>query len=228
MTWTLKAHASAFSVDGGGSATTGAVDTTGSDILFIGIVRLNSPVSNPVDSAGNTYVLVEDISGGAGEHAALYYASATTGSFATSASHTFTSTFAGSNNFPSMYAQAFSGSAASPVDQVNQSGQAGAVTSVQPGSVTPGQAGELIVTVVGINGTNTTGSVAVDSSFTITDVLAQTGVSYGGAMAYLVQGGAAAVNPTWSWTPACTDASSVIATFKGVGTGDVLYPQACM
>jgi hypothetical protein len=101
---------------------------------------------------------------------------------------------------------------ASPFDKQNGS-QNSVNTSRQPGSVTPSEGGELIIT--GIAGElNTHGAFSINSGFTISHQKDfENPHNTPGAMAYLIQGAAAAVNPTWSWTGSKNGAST-IATFK--------------
>jgi len=111
-----------------------------------------------------------------------------------------------------MMGAAFSGSSASPFDQQNGAASTGLVTSQQPGSITPTANNELIVTLFGDS--NCSSIPTIDSGFTITDAIAYNGSSnYGGAVAYLFQNTATAINPAWSITSSGNTVSS-IASFK--------------
>ena len=119
----------------------------------------------------------------------------------------------GSNCYPEIVLVGVSGAAASsPHDQANGSATASNVFSFQPGSVTPGVNGELIVTALQIsdNGTGT-----INDGFTILQQNAGSAGAYQPiAVAYLIQATAAAINPTWSQSYSAGPASAVIDTFK--------------
>ncbi len=86
-----------------------------------------------------------------------------------------------------------------PFDQQNGVATPTTTTSYQPGSITPSENNEVIVTAITSGGGVT--SYSIDSGFTISD---QFDLSGGGhfplGMAYLIQTSAAASNPTWSWS----------------------------
>ena len=108
----------------------------------------------------------------------------------TSSSHTFTVGGSGNGYFTIAIA-GFAGTLSGSTVDVNT----GAAAS-QPGSATPAHNGELIVTAVA---SNTPGTYAVDSGFTITDQISYVNSHYESAgLAYLIQPTAASVNPTWS------------------------------
>jgi hypothetical protein len=92
---------------------------------------------------------------------------------------------------------AFSGSAASPFDVEN--GFNGSGTTLQPGSVTPSEANELLITALAFNGSGS--PLSINLGFTvIEDANFVSGQSYGVGLAYLIQGPAAPVNLTWTRT----------------------------
>ena len=129
--------------------------------------------------------------------------------------HTFT--YSGTSIYTAMCVQAFSGLASStPFDVQNGAATTGA-TSLQTGSITPTANGELLVTYIApFNSVSV--SPTIDSGFTVTDFIAGGGGNWAAAMAYFVQPTAAAINPTWSYTPSAS-ASTEIASFKGAGGG---------
>jgi hypothetical protein len=104
---------------------------------------------------------------------------------------------AGGNIFPSIIAQAWKTSLpVSPFDDESGTFSNGA-TSLAPGSKTPSVAGCLIVS--GFAQFDTSGAAAnVTGGFQKTNLPAISGTAIGGSLGYLVQGAAAAVNPTWS------------------------------
>lgn len=116
---------------------------------------------------------------------------------------------------PSIAIAGFRGSkAAAPFDQENGS-FATVVDSLQPGSVTPSEDLELIVTALVSDTARPTVSMSIDSGFSIVENVPQIPTAYGVALAYLIQSAAAPVNPLWD-TGVVTggDLTSVIATFK--------------
>lgn len=199
--FSLIAHAQCAAASG---CTTSAINTTGANLFVVAAVCYNqTPVatdssSNSWSSAVNTSVTSEQIS--------ILYVYAPT----TSTSHTFTQSACTDSH---LQVQAWSGAIPSPLDQTNSHVSATSVSSLQPGSVTPSQSGELIVSA--LMWANVAGAASIDSGFTISDQGPwQSGVGQGGAEAYLVQGIAAAVNPTWTTPPSAAVAAAVIATFK--------------
>ncbi len=172
------------------------------------MVAFSGTVAAPTDSKSNTWVRAAfTVSSNVTSY--IYYACASTGAFATDVAHTFSDNPA-AGNYPSVYVQAWSGSHSSPLDQAICSALSTAVTSVQAGSITPTQDGELIFALFGLDGVIS--SAAIDSGFTETDFNASNAGAFGGSNAYLIQGTAAAVNPTWTWASA-THAQATIASF---------------
>jgi hypothetical protein len=86
------------------------------------------------------------------------------------------------------------GNTASPFDTQNGQSLSNSAT-VQPGTVTPGAANELVMTGLEF----TSAPVSVDSGVTILDQVPMAGGQYWGvALGYTIQSAAAAVNPTWT------------------------------
>lgn len=205
------AHVKYTGAVGGTSA---GVDTTGADLIVVQVIWSlgGGTAIEPTlsDNKSNTWtpLTVQQVANGVCGRI-LYCQAPTVGS-----GHTFT--LGGSPiAVPALYMAAFSGSTASPADQQNGTHTTSSITSVQPGSITPSQDNCLVVTGLGMAGTS---GPAVDSGFTITDSAALAGgVNYGAGLAYLVQGSAAAINPTWSWTGASTQTIATIASFKPAG-----------
>jgi hypothetical protein len=106
--------------------------------------------------------------------------------------------------YPAFFAACYSGTASSPLDQQS-------VGPSQPGSVTPPQNNELIVT--GSGNENTSSAPTVNDGFSISDAIPESSGHYvGGGMADLVQTAAAAINPTWTETGGTP--ATAIMTFK--------------
>jgi hypothetical protein len=156
------------------------------------------------DSKGNTWSqLTKQGSGGSGATVLWYAKNAIVGP-----GHTFTIT--GNNTYSAIAIAAFSGgNVASPFDTQNGQSLSNSAT-VQPGTVTPGAANELVMTGLEF----TSAPVSVDSGVTILDQAPMAGGQYWGvALGYTIQSAAAAVNPTWRQTVP-GQLASIVATFK--------------
>jgi hypothetical protein len=113
--------------------------------------------------------------------------------------------------FASVCLSTWIGSVATPLDQVNQFGSTGAVTTVQPGSVTPVETNELVL--CGYGGDFSGSPLSINGGFTITNQQPTVGgASYASSLAYLIQTSISAANPTWSGFN--SRAASCIATYK--------------
>ena len=188
-----------------GGTTSAGVDTTGADLLVMVVCYFSGAAAPTVsDSKGNTWTAltaVQSTGGGANNKTQIYYAkNPTVGS-----GHTFTAS--GASSFASLTAAAYSGcDTAAPFDQQN-----GTADSTQPGSVTPTQDNELVVT--GLGGDVAT-YTSVNGGFTLRNsVGVSAGNYFGTGLADLVQTTAAAANPTWT-VNSVTNSGNVIATFK--------------
>lgn len=204
----LLTHACAASSNTN-TATTAAIDTTGASLLIVVISDYAAGVTQaaPSDSKSNTWSnLTTQTSSTVTRMRISYVANPTGGT-----GHTFAAT--GTTDYPTICVAAFSHVATtSPFDVQNGSNSgSGSVTTLQPGSVTPGANAELLVTGLSFA---VSGTASIDSGFTITDQSNyMAGAAIGGAMAYKVQTTAAAVNPTWT-AGAASELSATIATFK--------------
>lgn len=206
----LIAHTSIPGTGGGpGPFTSSAIDTTGSTLLVV--VVANSYLFNPVisDNKGNTWhgaCLLGDVSNNS-QLTISYAWNPTVGS-----GHTFT--ISGGLNFISAEVASFSGikTSADPLDHTN-TGRAGSVGSVQPGSITPST--DLSLVIAGLATSGAVGFTAsIDSGFSITDQLPlSSGEYYGSALAWLGQVAAAAINPTWTESGGSHDLTAGIASF---------------
>ena len=205
----------------GGVATTGAanggttagVNTTGANLIVIGITHLSGTTASVSDSNSNTYTALTAIT--SGEHRSrLYYCLAPT----VGSGHTFT--LSGTGIYGAAFVQYFSG-----IDSYDkQNGGTSAGTTVQPGSVTPTNADSLLVTAAA---DRAAGTISIDGSYTISNQQGQTGVSYGGGMAYLIQaGGPSASNPTWTHGDTSGFSCATIAVFvpSAGGGGSSIVP----
>ncbi len=188
---TVVAHTGRAGVNG--LATT-AINTTGATFIAIQIAEYDGVTFGTLtDNKSNTWtqLRVDKVSATVANY--TYYCSSCT----VGTGHTFTYSKTGS--FAAVNVIAVGNTVtSSPVDQQNGTFNA-AATSLQPGSITPGQNGEIII--ASIATTNTGGAVAINSGFVITDATTfSAGSNQGAMMAYLIQGSAAAINPTFSWS----------------------------
>lgn len=202
MTFTTPlAHTSA--VSSGGPVTTSGIDTTGANLIILWCTGFFTS-GTPTDSKSNTWTPLTIQTQDNNVSSQFFYCyNPTVGT-----GHTFTGV---STSQDCIAVQAWAGAASSPFDQQNGSQGAGSGTSIQPGSITPTAANELIV--AGVDAINSSTSPTVNSGMTITDSSAVSpGFAFG--MAYLVQTSASAINPTWSYSSAGFDQTTNIASFK--------------
>lgn len=207
-TYSLIGHIQAPSTDSS-TITTGTLDTTGADLIVICMPFGADPGTTlPTDNKGNTYTALTKHLGGLSDrwHRIYYCQGGTVGS-----GHTFSWSLASS--FPMIQASAWSGSGSTPFDVENGTGNT-FNTSNQTGSVTPSTNNQLIIAGLCFDPADTP---TIDSGFTILDT--QNDQQFGhqsGQHAYLIETTATAQNPTFSWTNASRNVSS-IATFKAGG-----------
>lgn len=204
---TLITHASQAGTAGGSSATTAAINTTGANFLVVACNWDHSTTATAAvtDSKSNTWTALTTYGPTNASFLAIelfYAANATVGS-----GHTFTCTSSGSQ--PTLAVAAFSNVNTTPFDVENGFDSASTAT-LQPGSVTPAGNNELFVTGAADAGGDPS---SIDSSFTITDHIANSGNNFGIGMAYKVQTTGGAENPTWTAT-ASNKMAVDIAVFK--------------
>jgi len=186
----------------GTGCTTGAVSMTGANFLVIAIASYGSPGTGISDSSSNTYYgPIQQCSNGACsgvDQITFYYAPNAT----VTASMTATLSVTGTR--PVLAFMGFSNvNTSSPIGQTNNNYTASSVSSLAVGSITPAVSNSVLVSGVASEGTSVAPSV--DSSFVRTaSALFTNGAPYieAAGMGYLLQGSAAAVNPTWSWSGA--------------------------
>lgn len=183
-----------------GAVTTDAINTAGANLIVVAVASDNGTA--PTDNKSNTYTLCNDRVQGFSELAIFYCAAPTVG-----AGHTFTQT----QTYGAIFVLAFSGASATPLDALDVDNGTAAGASLSPGSGTPSQANEVVVTAINIGGANL--SITVDGGFTALTIPGVSGVNYGGGIAYLIQTSAAAASPTWSWT-GVNEAAAAMNAFK--------------
>lgn len=191
---------------GSGTTTTSAIDTTGASLLVVNRIGFSGGDLGVVsDNKGNTWVQLPRVTGSGGLwQFFLYCINPIVGT-----GHTFTIT---NGTACAIEVAAFSGvTGVLPFDQLSTFIDTAA--TIQPGSLTPANANSLIVTGVGIYNSGPTVS-SIDSGFTITDTN-PAGGNFGGSLAYLVQGAAAAVNPTWTFSGSLNLATTMAVFIEG-------------
>jgi hypothetical protein len=207
--YNLLAHTSCASASGP-NCTTSAIDCTGAS-LIVGVV--SGPYINyaPIftDSSSNTYSTGPgNLSG---SRAVIGYAISPT----VTSSMTFTDNQG--TQYSSFMVACFSANPTPSLDQSASLEGSSTSSTFQPGSITPAVNNSLVVASLicfqpGGAGTSVS---SVGSSFTMTDQEPYVnGTTYGGALAYLIQGTAAAVNPLWTMSSSNCTLSGTIASFK--------------
>lgn len=198
------------SPDGSG-VTTDAVNSSTANLAIVSISwysGIEDP-STPTDSKSNTYTPLTKRTGTDQSNRLYYCLGPTVGS-----GHTVTVGSPTGNVYCVVEVMFFTGDASWVFDTENGAG-ATAVTSKQPGSITPTANGAIVVSGIG-SGLAT--SFTVNGSFVAETLDTSGGAHVGGGAAYLIQTSAAAANPTWSWTNSGNAAAS-IASFVPSGGG---------
>jgi hypothetical protein len=209
MAYALVANTIKSSADATG-VVSDAINTTGANLLILALASNDAATENTIsDSKSNTWSPLT-APAGAIRTRFFYAASAIVGTL-----HTFTASNV-ATSFPAIAIAAFSGAKATSPFDVENGSSAVAVTTIQPGSVSPSENNELLVTAYSHQQNGN--PVAVNSGYTITDqVQLVPALAFGLALAYLIQTSAAASNPTWTNNDTFTG-SAIIATFKAPST----------
>lgn len=203
------------SVEGNGDssgATTGAIDTTGADLLVAAVVSYAASAAPALsDSEGNTWTPLTAGDDGTCRVRIYYCAAPSVG-----AAHTFSA--AGAASYAALGVSAWSGASPSPGDQENGSTFPNTSAS-SAGEVTPSIDGSLVVAAWGFSAPSAPASPSIDGGFSALGSLANvSGASFGILHGYLTQTTAAAANPQASWGVESTGAAR-IASFKPAGGG---------
>lgn len=194
------------------NVTTGAINTSGATLLVVLISSSGAANLTPTDSQGNTWTHAQSNTCTGTANRIFYCVNPST-----SASHTFS--VSGSFRFPAIAAYAFSGADPSPLDVTNGHDNGTTTSAFNTGSVTPSVDNCLIV--AGLCN-NVSSAATIDSGFTALSYQSGGSTSQSLGTGYLIQGGAGAVNPTFSWSGAC-DADASIVVFKPLPP--LVYPH---
>lgn len=192
----------------GGCTTSPGVNSAGSTLFVAGSSGYRSPYPLQSDSKSNTWTGLTGQAPGGGVAVKLWYVPSPT----TDGAHTFS---ADGGDVGTTYscdgALGFSG--VTTLDAEAAGNALGNVfTSIQPGSITPAQSGEVFVTAIRWD-TGAATTWAIDSGFTILFQVASAG-GPGFAIAYKIKTDALAENPSWTPTGSLAAAATTMAAFK--------------
>lgn len=200
---------------GGNTVTTAAADTTGATLIMLGVAEVGgASTATPSDSKVNSApTKIRTDSSGTVQWSLFYLVPdpAKVG-----AGHTFTYTL--NSSFPALFMTCFSGTSATPTDG-NTGFNDVAITSIQPGSITPSASGDVFVAGMAFGGSRT---ISVSGTgWAISDQIdfLAAGGNYGGAMAYKVSAGSGAENPTFSWSVGLSAGCNMGAFLAAAGGG---------
>ena len=186
-------HTTAGTTSNSANLTTSAMNCTGVKVFVAAVSAVGGSYATNVlsDSQGNTWTRLTEIADG---YPQVFYAvSPSVGS-----SQTFTVLGGVPGNGMQIAVAGFNN--VSSMDVHNGTNLYSSATTQQPGSITPSQNGELLVTIYEGLLLDSSTTLAVNSGFTMLD---NSNNGYGGgsnytALAWQVQATAAAINPTWS------------------------------
>lgn len=188
MAWTLVTPVVTAS-SGTAPFTSGSATTTGADVIVVGISGNANGAPTVTDNKGNTYTPAQTQTGSGGSQAWIFYCH----NPVVGAGHTWTTNVAGATMNIAAFA---SGLAGTLYVDTTSSHFAASGTSIQAGSVTPQQTGELIVTEFLYGTTQTT---TIDSGFaTPVGHITSSGVFWGGWFSWLSDAANTAINPKWA------------------------------
>ncbi len=201
------------------------LNTTGAN--FIVAVDGSAGPSAPSDGV-NTWTArtISDGSGGFGGFCQQFYVANPGG---TGAGHTFTPT----SSFSGLCVAAFSGVNTAPYDVESHAGTVEGTDTV-PGTVTPSQADSLFIAgecgfdaslITDLHILYHSGGSGAIPGFSVLDYTPQAGgVSYGAALAYLIQSGTTAIDLMWRHdNGADTGAADVVVYKPSVATGNRFF-----
>lgn len=182
--------------------TSDAVDTTGATWIVVGISKYQPNAGTLTDSKVNGWTPLTAKSLPSDNYSQLFVCFNPT----VGAGHTFD--FAGASTYPALI-YIFGNGTLPEFDKEAAGNTNSGGASIQPGSVTPDNANSLLIALCSANSVITQ---TIDSGFTKAQEIAfGSGNNYGEALFYLIQGAAAAVNPTIGG--GATNRAAVMAVF---------------
>lgn len=221
MAFTLIASTQKGSTDGGATAVTPAIDTTGADLLIALVATWHFASGVAVsDSKGNIWTPVVNQTQGLEVRVSMFRCRPTV----VGSGHTLTFTPV-EPVFPTVHFLAFScAGVAKPTDQT--SGAGANAGSLAAGSITPSDDDALVIAAAA--NANVGGGFSIDGGFTIAEQTSCAGGQhYGLGTAYLIQTAPAAANPSWTFSGAA-NASAVIASLLDGGAWPTSGPLLAM
>ena len=206
------------SFSGGPSA---AIDTTGANFLVYFHCGTQA-TSAPTDSKSNTWTDLDHVYENVDALGVRLWVCA---SPSVGSGHTFTA--------PAFYESAMvfalSGVNATYDDTRTSASNSGSVTSIQPGSLTPSQDGDILLGALANNVNGTSSSHTLSGLTSIGAIEAGSAINADGG--YVIQTTATALNPTFGWTTgstACCMLFAIKAAAGGGGGSPALMGQACL
>ncbi len=198
---------------GGGvsDVTSSPINSAGATLLVVTVNTYGGAGFTVTDSQTNSWTLAVNILNGVDANVSIYYAWR---ALSPSAVHTIT--LHGSAIYAAFTFSAYSGTrtSADPLDRTGSAGSALNGQLLHPGSITPTENGELIVTSLA-GGQNAATPFNIDGGFSTSDQISYTGgLRVANASAYLIQAEAGPVNPAWTWSINGSSAGAVIASFR--------------
>lgn len=198
--------------------TTSNLDTSGATLLFVGLTGYQTPNSRPfgtfVDSKSNTWVKVTTYENDTAAGIEWYYVDSATPTVGSG--HNFTVPGNGSE-YPTISVLAFDGTDTTPLNTHAGSITSG-VSSAQPGSVSPGSATDIFITMI-CNNLDLTNTYSIDSSFNLISGQSPFVLSASSSVAIAWKSSSSAENPTWSGLNSANNLSIMMASFKTPGGG---------
>lgn len=215
MSFSLVAHTKAVGALASTTFTTPGINTTGACVIVIGVgANFSGTAGTLSDSKGNTWVPLTAHDRSTANSNQLYYCLNPT----VGAGHTFTIT---SGQMGSITVQAFSETTSSVFFE-RESGATGVATvgTCQPGSLTPTNSNSLWI-LCNTAQSGICGNTSVNSGFTTNDIASGTGVNEQ-ISTYLIQGAAAALNPTVTLSTATCPFAVGMAIFTNVSANQTI------
>jgi hypothetical protein len=203
-TFTLLGHATSW-----GSYSNATLDSTGADFLVVAVAGYKS-YEGFIDAKGNAWVLalsvVDDVTP---NYLKIWYSAAPA---SVGAGHSVYNQ--DTTGYVSIFFAAFSGALLTSPQDASTSQNYSAGSTVSSGSITPSQSNELVIAAAVCRYSPTAPTC---SGVTMLDSQSRNGYnSWAGGLAYQIQTGPAAVNP--SWTFSYNDAVAGTVAFKSTSS----------
>lgn len=211
---------SAQGASSNGTTTSATLDTTGAGALFAWVAsQAGAPVPDIVDSKGNQWTRWGSSASSTNVVLTFWYCGSPT---SVGTGHVISVPNWGTIT-PALHVQAFACAPIIKLDVSSSAGNSALISSQAPGSITPTGDNAIIVTGLACGSTNPT---SINAGFTLDQSTTLVGSQhYGLGSAHLIQGTAAASNPTWSANGAQRLCSIQAAFLVGQATGEERISQ---